>query len=60
MSGFVVYFFVVLLLLCSMVFFTASYSNIISVITAAVLDWTWLMCLQFLEARVEVFTFRNS
>lgn len=37
MSVFVVYFFVVLLLLCSMVFFTASYSNVICVITAACL-----------------------
>lgn len=50
MNVFVVYFFVVFLLLCSMVFFTASYSNVICVITAAILDWTWLMCLLFLEA----------
>lgn len=60
MNVFVVYFFVVFLLLCSMVFFTASYSNVICVITAAILDWTWLMCLLFLGARVEVFAFRSS
>lgn len=55
MSGFVVYFFTVLLLLCSMVFFTGFYS-----VTGATLDWTWLMCLLFLEAQVEVFDFWSS
>lgn len=55
MSDFVVYFCAVLLLLCSMVFFTGFYS-----ITGAALDWTWLMCLLFLEARVEVSDFWSS